>query len=376
MQAMHILCDDDRVKVTVRHGHGPLCVVSFAGVGRGVGVTAIQQEEFRNSLAHRDATLVFVIDRQRTWYTDTHVLDAVSGVVDGLRAGHGIRQVVALGHSMGGSGAILAGERLGADRVLAFNPQSCMDRRRLRFEPGFERYIESLPADYPFADCCEARVERSKCLVLFGLLFGPDLGHATRFLEAGFDVRILPGCAHNVPRHLRDRGLLEPLLDCVMHASGQDVRAFVRDEIGDLERDAVDGLVRAHALHVEAVRGGHPGPVALAMAEASLRSFPHAPVFHQTHSELLAAQGRLDEAEAAVRRALDLDDAQALFHHQLSLVLLRKGHLGPSLDAARRAVERRPDWEPYHRFLACLHTAAGDTRSAKRSLAAALALAG
>lgn len=57
-----------------------------------------------------------------------------------------------------------------------------------------------------------------------------------------------------------------------------------------------------------------------------------------------AAAGRLEEAEAAFRSALEADPAHAIAHAELGIVLRRQGRFAAADDAYRAALELDPDY--------------------------------
>ncbi|MCU7374362.1 hypothetical protein PEC18_26865 [Paucibacter sp. O1-1] len=159
-------------------------------------------------------------------------LDSLRGLIDELRPA----RTVMLGQSMGGYGAILYGQALGVERVVAFGPLSTMDlASALRL--GDRRWMSVMQAlqdqGIPGAstDLLGLLADRGAghptLRLHYGCLpdapeHGPenlDLFHARRFQAlAGTSVRLHPGAAHAVSEHLRarcelDTVLLEELFD-------------------------------------------------------------------------------------------------------------------------------------------------------------------
>ncbi|HEX7070158.1 MAG TPA: hypothetical protein VF190_05110 [Rhodothermales bacterium] len=85
------------------------------------------------STAAMEARKIYVRDVTNSWY-----LGELPGLENGLfslaeliqeeRERYQIRETICLGCSMGGFGAILVGLLTGADRIVAFSPQSFVDR--------------------------------------------------------------------------------------------------------------------------------------------------------------------------------------------------------------------------------------------------------
>ena len=65
----NIVFSDEATEITHLPGTSGTAVISFAGIGMGLG--GVQIEEFRQSLAGTPNDLIFVKDRSRTWYNDS-----------------------------------------------------------------------------------------------------------------------------------------------------------------------------------------------------------------------------------------------------------------------------------------------------------------
>ncbi|MBL3655389.1 hypothetical protein [Fulvivirga sediminis] len=105
-------------------------LVSFGGVNQAYGIPVF---EFKNVLKKIKCDKLFIRDLRQAWYH----LDSDSNV-NGLlklkerlreRIGQGnYKRVVFLGSSMGGFAAIYFGSILRVDKIIAFSPQSFIDR--------------------------------------------------------------------------------------------------------------------------------------------------------------------------------------------------------------------------------------------------------
>lgn len=84
--------------------------------------------------------------------------------------------------------------------------------------------------------------------------------------------------------------------------------------------------------------------------------------------------GRLDEATALYRRAIELDPALALAWNGLSKSLERAGDLDGALDAARRLAELEPDDPLSHTNLSQLYQRKGMIAEAEDAKARGMGL--
>ena len=125
-------------------------IVAFAGLR---GSLSEPVYEFKNFLsAHFSCYFIFIKDRHQCWYhKGVHGLgNDIGSTVEALRSKikripHS--QLITIGTSAGGYGAILFGCLLDADRIYAFSPQTFLDRgNRQRYKD--QRYQGELNKMY------------------------------------------------------------------------------------------------------------------------------------------------------------------------------------------------------------------------------------
>lgn len=85
-------------------------------------------------------------------------------------------------------------------------------------------------------------------------------------------------------------------------------------------------------------------------------------------------QGRVDEAIAGYRRAVDLDPGLAIAWNGLAMALARKEDLDGAIEAARRLVELEPDEPLGHTSLSIFYQRKGLIAEAEDAKAAAARL--
>ena len=93
-----------------------------------------------------------------------------------------------------------------------------------------------------------------------------------------------------------------------------------------------------------------------------------------TGNELLA-QGRLDEAIAAYRAAVEAEPRLAEAHHNLGVALRSRGDLGDALREFLIAVQLEPELAEGHRNVGVTLLQLGRAKDARRALERALSLA-
>ena len=125
---------------------GPVLVV-FGGLNRTLGL-GMPPFEFFRLLENVDCGKLYVRDLDQVFYQHgVHGLgDSIPAVADSLRemlAGH--RSVSFVGNSSGGFAALTLGALVGADRVVAFSPQTFLSRT-LRWFHRDDRWPEEIGA--------------------------------------------------------------------------------------------------------------------------------------------------------------------------------------------------------------------------------------
>lgn len=112
-------------------------LVSFGGIQQALGFPVF---EFFNSISDIPCDKIFLRDFHQQWYqkgvdTELNHIDKITTYLKNIIAENDYDKICFLGNSMGGYAAILFGSILNVDTVMAFAPQSYIDR--------FNRFINS-----------------------------------------------------------------------------------------------------------------------------------------------------------------------------------------------------------------------------------------
>lgn len=110
-------------------GHKNL-LVSFGGIKQGLGIPVF---EFFNSIADIPCDKIFLRDFNQAWYqkgvdAELNHIDKITVYLKETIEKKGYENVCFLGNSMGGYAAILFGTLLNVNTVIAFAPQTFVDR--------------------------------------------------------------------------------------------------------------------------------------------------------------------------------------------------------------------------------------------------------
>jgi len=149
------------------------------------------------------------------------------------------------------------------------------------------------------------------------------------------------------------------------------------DQAERLYRQAVTALPDnpdAHYLYglLDHHRGDHE--TALRRFDRALELRPDHAACQSQRAEALAALGRLDEAEAALRTLLETEPGSPQILNNLGNVLADSGRLGASVEAYRKAAEVAPDFVDPHANLGAVLARLGELEAARGACAQALAL--
>jgi hypothetical protein len=214
--------EDPGVAVAIdERGAGAPVLVCFGGLAGGLSGPPF---EFLRMTAGLEVTRVFVRDLDQVWY-QRGVSGLGSDVASSAQALErmlvriGGRPRVFAGTSAGGFGAILFGSLVGADRVVAFSPQTTM-RRAGRLFLGDRRWprlaTEAQRAAVRRSHLDLVRVrkkgQRPEVTIFYGTSDRLDAAHAAR-LARSKGVTLAPrDGGHGIARTLRDNGELMRVL--------------------------------------------------------------------------------------------------------------------------------------------------------------------
>jgi hypothetical protein len=205
------LSDSSTVRVLCEEGSTDCAIVSFTGIGFGLGT--IQKQEFAatiRSAGHRHS-IYYVIDKQRRWYNG--IEDEVRETLSDVAARY--RRVVTLGNSMGGFGAVYFAPDAGARRTLAFCPQFSLAPGSA--PPGEDRWPEfrSRIDTWTVDHALQSRTDGIEYFLFFGTDGAIDRAHAELYRRHGgtsVHTFMIEACGHDVAAFLKKAGVLHLLM--------------------------------------------------------------------------------------------------------------------------------------------------------------------
>jgi pimeloyl-ACP methyl ester carboxylesterase len=226
------LTDSDQLRIRYLPGAADAHVVSFTGIGHGMG--AIQIDEFRRSL--NDAfpyACSFVVDKQRRWYNGLQD-DTLAGLAQAATAAPAQR-FVTLGNSMGGFGAVYFASRIpNCTTAIAFAPQFSVnpdwwpegDTRWLEYRRDIGAHSVAHALEHPSDDVAYH--------IFFGAAEARDALHSAQFRAQAprrCAVYIVDRADHAVTAQIKQTGRLPALLQMLLghtDVPAEEVVAFLR----------------------------------------------------------------------------------------------------------------------------------------------------
>ncbi|MGI9482303.1 MAG: hypothetical protein ACR2OR_08095 [Hyphomicrobiales bacterium] len=193
-------------------GTGDVLIITFGGLKHGIGIPAF---EFRKFLSGFPVTRGYLRDHAQTWYHDgvrgagASMADVTSYLKD-LMGGY--RKTIFAGNSMGGFAALYFGAHAGANKILAFAPQTFIGPAR-RLRHGDFRWYRQLSETHlrhglrlHVFDIANLNLENAE--IYAGADSRLDCIHAERLSGTGAQITIVPETKHGLVRDLKKSGEL------------------------------------------------------------------------------------------------------------------------------------------------------------------------
>jgi len=179
-------------------------IVSFTGAQHGFGVSGFKKE-FMGLLKQSDSNVMFVADRETSWY---NTID-----IDKIKSKLNNQEVVAVGNSMGGYNAVQFPNDVNVAKVIAFAPQYSIHPDIVPSDPRRNKQAKKIKQwrykHLIFNDTTEYYIfmggdDKSE---VYHLDMMPDKQNIHKFITKG---------GHTISLELKKKGILYPLIeDCI-----------------------------------------------------------------------------------------------------------------------------------------------------------------
>ncbi len=225
----------DRFRLALEDPTAPICsdmkaesstlLLAFGGMK---GKLDIPPFEFFGLTGEMPIKRLFVRDLKQAWYhrgVQRHgaTIPKVAEHLDRLIASQRIERLVVVGTSAGGYAALIFGSLLGADRVLCWGPQTCLDLKVLgqmddhRWDDRIAGLMSNHHLDEDWLDLRRAlppaRIAQTRYELFFDDSYLLDRLHVERLSDVdGVQLRPVAGGKHEVARQMRKTGELEQVL--------------------------------------------------------------------------------------------------------------------------------------------------------------------
>lgn len=213
---MHDLLRDNSVLVEARNGPntpGDRVLLSFTGVGHGLGGVDVQRAEFFRA-GNGFANTIFVTDITRSWGNSLD-FDAIGSALAPYLEG---REAYALGNSMGGFLAVLASQFWPMKRVVCFVPQYSVRPKVIPKEARWREYRDAI-VKWRYSSL-EGSFAPETEYYLFSGRKGPDWRQWRRFPDLPNVQNVLfSSLGHRAAVKLKRAGVLDPLIEACFDGS-------------------------------------------------------------------------------------------------------------------------------------------------------------
>lgn len=225
MTPIQTIYRDEALALRWLPGSSSRLVVVFTGLKLSVGGESL--DEFAGSVTEGGTNKVlFVTDRRATWYAAPGLWSRIVEMVEDVCDAERVDEVLSLGNSMGGYGALLLARDLEVRRAVAFAPQVTMDKHLLddvRW-PDVATVWGPLPVP-----CIGDTIAGTKTeyLAHAGSNAPQDVAHLDRLPDhPRLYRRVWPRGRHNLARSLKDAGLLKDVISASLRGDHPRIDAL------------------------------------------------------------------------------------------------------------------------------------------------------
>lgn len=215
--------DDDELMMREMPGSGHRLVLAFGGIRQ--GIAGIPRDEFIATASDKGSNhVLFITDQKCSWFSRAGLTDRIVEHVSQYAQKHQITEIVAIGNSMGGYGAILFSALLPVKRVAAFVPQISMHSEVLD-EPRWQEFRPDFGPELARSLEESFRKSTAEIHVVYGAEDRLDQAHAALIPSLpNLHVRMMRHCDHSdAVVRLKDTGYLAKLVNAVLSGTANEV---------------------------------------------------------------------------------------------------------------------------------------------------------
>jgi hypothetical protein len=206
----------------IRHlpGETRRLVIAFTGIGHAMG--GVQRDEFISiGSGAENNHVLFVTDRRRSWYSTAGIQESIIAEVHKLAKNLACDEILHIGNSMGGFGALLFAERIGARSAVGFVPQFTMNTAVID-ETRWSQFREfMIPENLVSLD--DFLHGETLTFAIFGEGSRKDVLHYQALSKiASLNTYLLDIGGHDVSKLLKARGILRASIESMLSGDIQE----------------------------------------------------------------------------------------------------------------------------------------------------------
>lgn len=231
MMELTAIKSDERFRFAFYRGQSDRLVLSCSGVG--TKRNEMPPFEFMKAASDNGAhSVLFVSDMTRSWLSTPGLLPEIVEHMETLIAKLRPRTVVAMGNSMGGFMSLCLSRVLPIDVTIAFAPQFSVDKEIVPEEKRWRHFRDQI-VKFTAVKIHNLPLDTGQHYVFHG----GDLGeyiHWSRFpKQENLRHYIFPEYDHNIAKTLKDRDLLQPIIEACATNRPRQVRELAKSAGGE-----------------------------------------------------------------------------------------------------------------------------------------------
>ena len=190
-------------------------IITFGGIGGGISQPLF---EFKNFLKKNiNCHVIFIRDTKQSWYQRGVIglgdnINEVTNNIKEIISKINYSKIITIGCSMGGYAALLFGNLLNVNSILAFSPQTFIGKyKRKKFNDNrYNKWIDKIhnDCDNTYFDLSKLNFENINVQIIFGKNDNLDRIHAIQMRNKKNIKVIGEFGGHGVVRDLRNNGKL------------------------------------------------------------------------------------------------------------------------------------------------------------------------
>ena len=200
---------DYSVKYTQRKKEKLIISVSSFGI-----VHKKVEWEFQGLYKQEDFDLLFIKDNCRSWFNSSNGFDPLIEFIVEYIKNNNFNNVYSLGLSSGAFGAILLSHYIKIDKIVAFSPQTVLNKNvRKDWDTRWNEYLSTFEGKFIHDDLINFANKNSSIHIICGDRDIKDIKHAFRLAQYdNVELYSIPYVKHNTATFLKQKSLLYPVI--------------------------------------------------------------------------------------------------------------------------------------------------------------------